>query len=100
MSIGAYVKVFDDDGYVLVPPAEEPRIDAAVTAYLDSGGTRDSLLRLTTLDGAEYVVRVSSIRSWIMTTPEARRRQVEHEKALADERREYAAELGYWEDSE
>lgn len=100
MSIGAYVKVFDDDGYVLVPPAEEPRIDAAVTAYLDSGGTRDSLLRLATLDGAEYVVRASSIRSWIMTTPETRRRQVEHEKALTDERREYAAEIGYWEDSE
>lgn len=100
MSIGAYVRVFDDDGYVLVPPAEEPRIDAAVTAYLDSGGTRDSLLRLATLDGAEYVVRASSIRSWIMTTPETRRRQVEHEKALTDELREYAAEIGYWEDSE
>ena len=75
----------DDDGFARVPLCEEGKLDAMVTEYLDSGGTRDKLIHLDTLDGVRYVVRASSVTSWYVSTPEGRARQNEINAALKAE---------------
>lgn len=98
--LGIFVRVFDVDGaVVLVTPDDEPRIDAAVTAFLDSGCSRDRTLRLTMLSGDEYVTPASRISSWIVSTPEGRRRSIAIEKVIEDEIRSYRKAAGYseWE---
>jgi hypothetical protein len=85
-----------DGGYVCVEVGDEPRIDAAVTSWLDSGGSRDSLLDLTLIDGSEYRVIASHVVAWSISSPESRQRFIEHQAAMRDER---AAAGGDWEDS-
>ena len=70
-----FVKVYSDDGgYVCAVPEDEPMLDAAVQAYLDSGETRDTLVHLTLLDGDRCVVRASHVTSWVTSTPDGRTR--------------------------
>lgn len=73
------------------------RIDAAVTAYLDTN--RDSLLHLTTAAGEQYTTRASLITAWHLTTHQGRRRVAELEKADQDETRSLRLAVGLpWDD--
>lgn len=87
-----------DDGYVLAEAHQEPALDAAVTAYLSSGGTRDELISLTLLDGSELKLRASAVGSWYVSTPASRTRAVELEKELADELRAIRAAAGIFDE--
>lgn len=88
-----------DGGHVIACADQEPNLDTGVTAYLDSAGTRDSLLSLTLTDGREYRVLASCITGWSLSTPETRRRELEHEKWCGEERQALRQELGIWEDA-
>lgn len=71
-----FVKVFTDDGgYVCIVPTDEGKLDGAVTRWLDSGETRDTLLDLTLLCGDTYRLRASQVTLWIVSTPDGRERQ-------------------------
>ena len=87
----------DNGSSYTVDPADEPRIDAAVSAYVESGCTRDRVLHLTFTDGREYSVRASVITSWARSTPETRRRALELQKFAEDEDQQLRQELGIWE---
>lgn len=85
MSI-SFVKVYDIQGDMVgVALSEEPRIDAAVSKWVDSGKTQDTLLSLETPDGSEYKTLASAIQSWLVSTPEIRRRKAEIEAELQAE---------------
>lgn len=92
-----YCKIFEDDGNICVRPEQESRINAAVSQYVDSGGTRDTLLDLETLAGETYYTKASRITSWYVSTPETRRKIIEVEKLLEDEKKAFQADLGIWE---
>lgn len=49
-----------------IRPEEEGELDAAFTTYIESGGTRDKLLTLTTLTGDQLKVACSSISNWMI----------------------------------
>lgn len=93
-----YVKLWDEDGTVAVMPDEEPRIDAAVSEYLNTG--RDSLLDLELVSAAMYKTRASLVRSWMMGDADTRRREIEYEKAQRDEAQAVRHELGIWSDDD
>jgi hypothetical protein len=93
-----YCRVDVGDGYYLVEQHEEPRIDAAVSAFLDSGCTRDQLLTIDLLDGKVLKLRASRIESFYISTPDNRRASIEREKALADESKATRASLGMFDE--
>lgn len=98
--LGTYIRLFEvDGGGVMLVPEEADRLDAAVTAYLDSGCTRDRLIRLTLLSGDEYTTMVSRICGWIVATLEGRRRSAEIDKLVDDEIKAFREAAGYadWE---
>ena len=80
-----------------VVPEDEPRIDAAVTAFLDFGGTRDTVLDLTLTNGGAFKVRVSRIASWALSSPELRARSMEIGHALKEEAKTAKEALGWQE---
>lgn len=91
----SWVKVwFMDEGWVLCPLDEEPRIDAAVTTYIDSGRTRDSLIHLTAVDGGRVVVRASFVSGWSVSDPAMRRAGWEYRAMVEAEDRENKAAVG------
>lgn len=84
-----YVSLYllsDGEGRYVVPE-DEPQIDAAVSAYMDSGG-RDCLLHLST------------VSHWCVSTPETRQRVYHRIRAQKEERKEMekAAGLTDWND--
>lgn len=90
MTPGTYCSVWLIDGDHLEVAAEDaPRIDAAVDAYLASGGTRDNIIPLTGAPGNEISVLASYVVGWTVTTPETRERRWERKAALDAESREY-----------
>lgn len=96
----SWLTVWEEGGELYtVEIADEPRIDAAVSQHVDSGGTRDALLHLTFTDGREYTVRASRIVSWAASTPETRRRAMEYEQWQKEETETFKQELGIWEDA-
>jgi hypothetical protein len=96
---GTYITVFDDQsGSASVVAEDETRLDCAVAAYLDSGGTRDSLVHLTMTNGQRYVIRASAVQSWIVCTPEGRLQSLALQRASVEEDRAHKQELGIWED--
>lgn len=94
----SYVKISDGDGFVTCPIAEEPRVDAAVQAWLDSGGTRDSLIMLEMADGDIYKVRASHIKWWIISTPMGRKNQLDLQRQAKEEEQAVLRELGMWDE--
>ena len=67
----AWLVVFEiANGSTHIDPADEGALDAAVSRYLDSGGTRDELLCLTLSEGGTYRVRASQVSSWYLSTPD------------------------------
>ena len=103
MSLGTWIVVWDHmGGSFTVRSEDEPRIDAAVSAFLDSGGTRDTLLDLTTTEGFDLRLRTSNVASWMRSTPEGRRRQLDIERLQREETEAFEEEAGLnrWEDGE
>tara|TARA_R100000951_G_scaffold41425_1_gene34979 strand:- start:1033 stop:1326 length:294 start_codon:yes stop_codon:yes gene_type:complete len=81
-----FLRVYDRmGGEVLVRSDQENYLDAAVTSFVSSGCQREEVLSLTTLDGGEYHVLVSTVTSWVRSTPEARRFFFEVSSALTAE---------------
>ncbi len=99
MTPDTWLIVWEDDGDLFATdPAERPRIDAAVSTYVDSCGIRDSLLHVTLLDGREYTTKASRITSWAVSSPETRRRQIEQGKWHDEETERMKHELGMWDE--
>lgn len=99
MNLSAWLNVWEANGCVFATdPADEPRIDAAVSKWLDSGKTRDTLLSLSFLDGREYKVLASNIVSWAISTSESREKEYEIRKFQEDEDKELKSRVGLWED--
>lgn len=97
-AVNTFVKLFAQDTTWAVVPEEEPRLDAAVSLYVDSGGTRDALLQLTLTGGDTLTIKASLVRCWMVSTPEGRRREMELSKESDDEEKAIKQELGMWED--
>ena len=96
---GTFVKLWDTSGDSVCCVAEdEPRIDAAVTAWLSSGKTADSILDLTLESGDGFRILASAVVSWIVSTPEGRLRATECDAAHKAEAEEFRAAAGIWED--
>jgi hypothetical protein len=82
------------ESYTYVDVGEANRLDAALTAFLDSGRSRDQLLSLRMVEGAEYRVPVSSVRAYFHSTPLFRKRMTAQLEFQKDERKTLRAELG------
>lgn len=97
--VGTFLKLWTTDGECWgLQPHEESRVDAAVSLWLDSAETRDTLLLLTLSGGDVFKVRASLCGSWMLSTPEGRRREWEISKAGDEERRAIKAALGDWDE--
>lgn len=96
---GTFVRLWTSDGGSWsIAVEEEPRIDAAVSRWVDSGETRDTLLLVTLTGGDPLKLRASFVASWMISTPEGRRRELEISKESDDEQERVRKELGIWED--
>ena len=99
MEVGSFVRLWDTNGAAfMVAIEEEPRIDAAVSKWIDSGKTQDTLLDLTDVVGSSYKTLASEITSWLVLTPELRRAGVAYNKALDDEVVAIKSDLGIFEE--
>ena len=99
MSCGTFVAVWTRDGdTVSVVVDEEPRISAAVSQHIESGGTRDGVLDMTLVNGAVFCVRASEVTSWAISTPESRAAQRAWEAALDEEEETNKRARGWTED--
>lgn len=97
--VGTFLRIWDHGGSIVdVRIEHEPSIDAAVTAWVDSGRTRDALLRLETMVGSTYKTLASEITSWLISTPDARQRAVVRGAAEDEERRHNRYEAGLFEE--
>lgn len=100
MTEEAYMTVYDTaGGCVHAVVEDEGSLDAAMSRYLESAGTRDELLHLTMTNGQRYVIRASAVQSWILCTADGRLRSLEIEKAAKDEDKENRHALGIWEEA-
>jgi hypothetical protein len=97
--LGTYLRVWDhESNCVDVLVEHEPSVDAAVTAWVDSNRTRDSVLRLETVNGHEYKTLASEIASWMISTADGRRLATLQEVARAGEAQQHRYEAGLFED--
>ena len=99
--LGSWVCLYDGpDSNWNVSLDDEPRIDAGVSSYIDSGGNVDTLLDITTVDGAALRIRASTVVAWFVSTPETRRRSVDLGRMQAEERAANRQSAGLWDDDE
>ncbi|MGB0964393.1 MAG: hypothetical protein ACPGVY_17065 [Mycobacterium sp.] len=97
--LGSWVCLYDDsESHWTLVAEDEPRIDAAVSLHISSGGTHDTLLDLTGIEGFPIRLRASTVTSWFLSTPESRLRSTELTKLQADESAANRAALGLWDD--
>jgi len=82
------------NGSTHIDPSDEGALDAAVTRYLESGGTRDELLCLTLSEGGTYRIRASQVSSWYLSTPDHVRNNLIRNAAQRDIDRATRASLG------
>lgn len=71
------------------------RVDADMDQHLSSGGTRDYLIQLTSVDGDRLRIRASRIDTVAQSTPEGRAKRQEVERALAEELKANQRAAGY-----
>ena len=97
IEVGTYLRVWDDEGgLILCDVLEESSIDAAVEQWISSGRQRDTILHLALAGGSsEMVMLASTITSWMISTPESRRRSAGWDAALKAEEKEFSPA---WED--
>jgi hypothetical protein len=99
--LGSWVCIYDAlDSLWTVGVDDEPRVDAAVSRYLDSGGTTDTLLDLTTIENETLRIRASLVVAWFVSSPETRRRSVEVESMQKSEHAANRQATGQWTDDE
>lgn len=99
MPVGDYIKLFDSDGsFYIIDPKYEQTIDAAVTRYIDSGKTIDTLLDLELAEGASFRFLASKIIGWIYTTPETRKAYLDFTHSVFQEEKSTKASLGIFEE--
>jgi hypothetical protein len=91
-----YLKVFDHQGAVCVMAGYEPRLDAAVTRWIDDG--HDELVQMETYCGEMYKILASQVTSMLLSTSEGRRNEMLAEAALKEEEATHRHEAGIWED--
>lgn len=96
--LGSFVCMYEGSEMWNVCIEDAPRIDAGVSRYIDSGGTADTLLDLTLLNGYELRIRASRVTAWFISTPDARLRAMELEKLQGEERAAHRTTLGIWDD--
>lgn len=93
--VGSYLRVFDQNGsYCYAKIEEEPRIDAAVTQYVSSGGSRDSVIDIELQEGATYKILASHITGWFVSTPDTRRERIRLNKLMNEEEDRIAEDVG------
>jgi phage host-nuclease inhibitor protein Gam len=63
-----------DDGYTQIMVEDERPLREAVRRYCETG--KDEVVSLTMLEGSDYFVRASCVRSWWIRTEEHTRRNV------------------------
>jgi len=90
--IAPFIMLYECDGRATIEADENDAIDAAVSRWVDSGRTRDTLLHLMTPYGDTYNVLASRITSWYITTAASREREREHMKAIKAEAPEWVEE--------
>lgn len=99
--IDTYLKVYDgEDSCFVCVPEDEPRVNAAVSRYVDSGCTHDTLLDLTMVEGPTIYIRASDIRCWFVSTPGSRERRIGIDKESEDEYAEHRRAHGIWDEPE
>ena len=85
----SFIGMFEGEQVTRIDVCESDVIDAAVSLWIDSGRTRDTLLHLTTPYGETYHVLASRITSWFISTEATRRAYYEHKAALDAEEPEW-----------
>lgn len=91
-----WLRIFEPDGPTSIAAHEEPRVNAAVSRYVDSGCSHDTLLDLEMIFGDTYYTKASLINSWYISTPAFRRAEIQHQGAYEEEDKSFKAELGIW----
>ena len=82
----SFLRVWDAQGMLInLDIHDEPRIDAAVTEWVDSGRTKDTVLHLTTLEGVPYTTLASNMVAWAHSTPESRKAFAHVNQAMLNE---------------
>jgi hypothetical protein len=78
-----WLQVWTTDGeFILCCAEEEPNLDAAVTGFIDSAGSRDTLCLLTAIGGATHRLLASTVTSWTIQTPATVTRAREINRAI------------------
>jgi len=83
------------DGQALNVTDSADSIDAQMSDWLSSAGTRDCFVHLHNIDGDAIRVLASSIDTLIVSTPEGRRNQLAFRRAAKLEAEGMRAELGF-----
>lgn len=102
-ALGDFLIVYEKGGEVTQVEADESNsVDAAVSAWIDSGRTKDSILYLSMVNGtATYRVLASCITSWWVSTPAYRRAHLEQVQRQKNESRALKTEMGIpWSEDE
>lgn len=81
-----WINVYDSNGsWARVFVSEESEIDAAVTRWIDE--KKDSILHLRFIEGEDYCILASEIKSWYKNTKEFREREAEVTRMIKDEQK-------------
>ncbi len=99
--VGTFLKLWDKLGASsLLHVDDEPRVNAAVSRWVDSGRSRDTLLDLTGVDGDQFYTLASEVTSWLVSTPRGRLLSRQWDRDVGNEQQEHKAQLGIWEDDD
>lgn len=97
MSNGTFIRLWEEHGEVAVDVTYAEPLGLALEAWVERN--MDSVVSLRTLSGDLYKTKASNIDSFMVSTPEGRRRTLELEKAQGDEKRQIRHDIGLpWED--
>lgn len=88
---------FGDEDFIDCEVEGEGTLDAALSAYIDSGGTRDRLILLERDCGGGITIRASRVQCWHMITEESMRTAIDRAKELDDVIKAREAEIGVFE---
>lgn len=93
-----WIKVFlAEDGFMFVDPSEGPRLDAALSRFLEYPERHDGVIHLLAASGAQFSMPISRIVGWVSSSAATRRREMEIEQAMDEESETVRRELGIWE---
>jgi hypothetical protein len=97
MSLGTFILITTEDDQLSVAPDQINEIRAAYRAWIERGVT--SVLELVQTNGDEFVLSADQILTYLVSTPDGRRRRAEEGVAAKSETMEIRTALGLpWED--